>query len=129
VFGSILAISLLLAINFSSRIAAGQRIRSELGVLQATITAEQIRATQIRAELSLIDTDSYVQQWARSAEGRMILPGEKLIIPVPGAQAAQAVPTPQPVNPLPSSARDTGEIQNWSLWWQLFFDNAPPGSN
>jgi cell division protein FtsB len=126
VFGSILAISLLLAINFSGRIAAGQRIQAELAVLQGTVSAERARATALRREYDYVNSDAFVERWARSLEGMMVKPGEVLIIPVPGRQTPQPVPTP--FAPPPESSVDSGP-QNWVLWWQLFFDSPPPGMN
>jgi cell division protein FtsB len=127
VFGSILAISLLLAINFSGRIAAGQRIQSELNALQATITRLQLKATQLHGERAFINSDAYIEQWARGPEGNMAKPGEKLVRVVPGqSPAVQVIPTP--VNPAVETGASPDEVQNWQLWWQLFFDSPPPGA-
>lgn len=125
VFGSILAISLLLAINFSGRIAAGQRIDGELHALESTINAEQITATALKAELNYVSHDAYVEQWARQ-EGKMLKPGELLIKPVPGKQPTPLVPTPFLITVNNQPHPDT---QNWQLWWELFFDSPPPNNN
>jgi hypothetical protein len=124
VFGSILAISLLLAINFSGRIAAGQRIQAELGVLQATVGAERARATALKRDYDYVVSDAFVERWARSLEGMMVKPGEVLVLPLPGR--ATPVPPPTPAGPTVDSSFDDGP-QNWALWWQLFFDGPPPG--
>lgn len=126
VFGSILAISLLLAINFSGRIAAGQRIQSELSALQATITRLQAKATQLHGELGFIKSDAYIEQWARGPEGNMAKSGEKLVRVVPG-QPPAVQPVATPINPTMGAGSAQDEVQNWQLWWQLFFDSPPPG--
>lgn len=126
VFGSILAISLLLAINFSGRIAAGQRIQAELRVLQSTIQSEQIRATALKVQSDFVDSDAFVEQWARSQEGKMVKQGEVLIVPVPGRQ--QPTPVPTPLIASPSLAGDS-DVRNSTLWWQLFFDDPAPGES
>jgi hypothetical protein len=124
VFGSILAISLLLAINFSGRIAAGQRIQAELTVIEATIRAEQMKATAFKQQYDFVSSDAFIEQWARGPEAMMIKPGEILVIPVPGRQDPQ--PTATPFVPRNTTELDGGN-QNWKQWWQLFFDSAPPG--
>ena len=126
VFGSILAISLLLAINFSGRIAAGQRIQAELSILQATIGYEEMKATALKQEFDFVSSDAFVEEWARGPEGMMIKPGEVLVIPVPGKQ--QVRPTPTPFVPDTDAAPNTDD-QNWTLWWSMFFDSPPPGSD
>jgi cell division protein FtsB len=126
VFGSILAISLLLAINFSGRIAAGQRIQAELTVLQATIDTERMKATALQQEFEYVNSDAFVEEWARSPEGMMIKEGEILVIPVPGQ--TQLRPTATPFVPTADSSTEN-DNQNWTLWWQMFFDSPPPGSN
>src|SRR5215813_4890675 len=124
VFGSILAISLLLAINFSGRIAAGRRIDSEREKIERTITALQAQATALQAELNFVNSDDFINQWARK-EGKMVKGQEVLVVPVPGPS------TPQP-SPTPFVAAEDGQkpdSDTWKLWWQLFFDSPPPSES
>lgn len=123
VFGSILAISLLLAINFSGRIAAGRRIESERDNLEEVISTLQAQATALRSELNYVNSDTFVEKWARK-EGKMVKGDEVLVIPVPG----QATPEPAPT-PFVAVTTQRPETQNWKLWWQLFFDSPPPSSD
>ncbi len=125
VFGSILAISLLLAINFSGRIAAGRRIESERDTLEEVISTLQAQATALRSELNYVNSDNFVEKWARK-EGKMVKGDEVLVIPVPGQATPEPAPTPfvsvASNNPRP-------DTENWKLWWQLFFDSPPPSSD
>ena len=121
-FGSILAISLLLAINFSGRIAAGRRIEADRDSLLKNISTLQARATALSSELDYVDSDAFVEKWARK-EGRMVKGDEMLVVPVPGRATPMAAPTPF----VPATISDQQpETQNWKLWWQLFFDSPPP---
>jgi cell division protein FtsB len=122
VFGSILAISLLLAINFSGRIAAGRRIESERDSLDRVISTLQAQATALKATLSFVNSDAFISRWAHN-EGKMVKEGEVLVIPVPGPMTPQPSPTPLVVV---SNSDTHPESQNWKLWWQLFFDSPPP---
>jgi murein DD-endopeptidase MepM/ murein hydrolase activator NlpD len=121
-FAVILAVGLILAINFSSRIAASQplleayeSVRDEIGTLEA-------QQAQLLAERDFARSDAYIEQWARD-QGKMVRPGERLIIPVPAGGTPE--PTPEPVT---SSEFQSGlpEPEPWEYWWQLFFDSPPP---
>ncbi len=122
-FASILAIGLLLGINFSSRITAGQRIQRDRAVLEmeiATLEAEQV---QLQQDLDFARSDEYVAAWAR-AEGKMVMENEVLVIPVP---AGVPLPTATPSIPVVDLFEpDTQLVDNWQLWWALFFDHEPP---
>lgn len=122
VFGSILAISLLLAINFSGRIAAGRNISAQRAELEHNIQTLEVQATSLKAELNFVSSDAYVEEWARK-EGRMVKNNERLVVPVPGQVTPQPIATP--VVPVPSPEH-LAEAQNWQLWWQIFFDGPPP---
>ncbi len=122
VFGSILAISLLLAINFSGRIAAGRAIEGKRDDLEKSIETLQAQSTALKSELNYVNSDSFVEHWART-EGKMVKGDEYLVIPVPGLTTPEAVPTAIVQIPVDAQAPET---QNWKLWWQLFFDSPPP---
>src|SRR5258708_23493635 len=123
-FGSILAISLLLAINFSGRIAAGRRIDSEREKLERTITALQVQATALQSELNFVNSDDFINQWARK-EGKMVKGQEVLVVPVPGPSTPQPSPTPF----VTAAEAQKPEAETWKLWWQLFFDSPVPSDS
>jgi len=123
VFSAIIAISLLLAISFSGRIAAGRKMETERDKLVDTIGTLSAQATALKGEYSYIQSDQFLDGWARG-EGKMIKPNEVLVIPVPGRITPQPTPTPFRLDPAaqPAPPNDT-----WALWWQLFFDGPLPG--
>jgi len=121
-FAAILAVGLILAINFSSRIAAGQPLQDEfLRVSEEIIALQQTQAALI-AERDYVQSDPYVEQWARD-EGKMVRQGEVLVIPVPSGVTVEPTPNPQQsfeVETMPP------EPETWMVWWALFFDSPPP---
>ncbi len=122
-FAAILSIGLILTINFSSRIAAGQPLQEAYKrVLEeiAQLEAEQTDLTTLR---DYVQSDAYVEAWAR-ADGKMIRPGERLIIPVPSGTSFE--PTPAPLVSVDDVRTTPDEPDSWMLWWQLFFDSPPP---
>ncbi len=123
-FASILAIGLLLAINFSGRIAAGQRIQRDRQALEAEIATLEAEQAVLQQDLEFARSDQYVEAWARS-EGKMIREGEVLVVPVP---AGAPLPTPSPtLAPIPvAGLEEESVIEPWRVWWALFFDTDPP---
>ena len=128
VFAVILTVALTLAINFSTRISAGRPLQEARRQVLAEI--ETLRADQANliAERDHARSDIYVQRWARD-EGKMVRPGERLVIPVP-TENTLYIP---PVSASDSGAALRVEVQtlprrppNWHLWWALFFDRPPP---
>ncbi|MCY3905667.1 MAG: hypothetical protein OXF63_00255 [Anaerolineaceae bacterium] len=128
VFAVILTVALTLAINFSTRISAGRPLQEARRQVLAEI--ESLRADQANliAERDHAHSDFYVQRWARD-EGKMVRPGERLVIPVP-TENTLYIP---PVSASDGSAALRAEVQtlprrtpNWQLWWTLFFDQPPP---
>jgi len=126
VFVSILAIGLLLAINFSARIRRGQQIDELRNQIQATIDVEQDRNRQLRATQVYVAGDESVAAWAH-AEGKLVREGEILVIPVPGEVTATPIPQERPpeVKQLNTEPKPEEEAY-WQLWWSLFFDRPPP---
>jgi cell division protein FtsB len=121
VFGSILAITLLLAINFSGRIAAGRNIAAQRGELERNIRTLEARSTALRARYDFVNSDAFVEGWARD-EGNMVRPNEYLVVPVPNQSTPMATPTPLPM----LAVQPEAAVENWQLWWGLFFDSPPP---
>ncbi len=124
VFVSILAIGLLLTINFSARIRRSQQIDDLRGNMQATITVLESVRTDLRQERDYVASDDYIVEWSHR-EAKMVRSGERLVIPVPGLPPA---PTAQPRDtPPPPPENNEPDIPIWQLWWNLFFDSDPPG--
>jgi cell division protein FtsB len=125
-FAMVIAFGLILVINFSSRIAAGQPLMEKYEDVEAEVERLREEQATLIAVRDYSQSDAYVEQWARS-EGKMVREGEVLVIPVPaGAPASSdAEPTPAPVPTVPVQTTDP-EPENWMLWWSLFFDDPPP---
>jgi cell division protein FtsB len=121
-FAIILAVGLLLAINFSTRILAGQPLQEAYNLAQAEVEALRIEQAALIAQLDYVRSDPYVEAWARS-DGKMVREGEILVVPVPSGAVIEE-PEVQvvdvPVQIVPDAP------QTWTLWWSLFFDAPPP---
>jgi hypothetical protein len=120
VFASILAIGLLLTINFSGRIRRGQQIEDVRQRIEATIAQLSIEQAQLLEQRDYAVSDAAVIEWAHR-DGKMVREGEVLVIPVPAGE----IPTPTPpATPIPLATPTP--IPVFDVWWSLFFDSDPP---
>src|SRR5690349_6272415 len=121
-FATMLAMSLILAINFTSRIAANQPLQQALDRMQAEI--EQLRTEQsdLIDQRDYVQSDAYVESWARS-DGRMVRPGEILIVPMPvgNVTAASEESPSENISPFAPVETTPPQPDPWHLWWALFF--------
>lgn len=122
VLAAILSIGLLLAINFSGRIARGQQMDTERKRLEATLTVLEAQRIDLLKERDYAANDASVAHWAQT-EGKMVRDGEILVIPIP---AGIVEPTPVAAPAIIAPPQPEPEAPNWHLWWNLFFDGDPP---
>lgn len=121
-FAAIVAIGMILAINFSTRLADSRPLNEYYENVQAEIARLRVEQATLIAEHDYSQSDAYVEQWAH-ADGKMVRPGEVLVIPLP-ANPDQAV-TPIPLV-FAEVETTLPKPDNWTLWWSLFFDSLPP---
>lgn len=123
-FAAILAIGMVLGISLSSRVASSQPLRTFYAGVETEIAQLSEEQADLIAERDYALSDAFVEEWARS-EGKMILPGEVLVVPQP--LDPDAIPQENPQD-LQFVEVDTTppEPDPWELWWALFFDSPPP---
>ena len=122
IFATILAVGLILAINFSSRIIQGQPMQEALDKAKAEIESLKEENTRLLTERDFARSDAFVEQWARDA-GKMIREGDVLVIPVPASVAIESTPVPAVMVAVETTPP---QPEPYSLWWGLFFDGEPP---
>ncbi len=121
-FAAIIALVLILGINFSSRITASQPLQQTYDEVRREVARLQEEQARLIAERDYVRSDVYVERWARD-EGKMVRPGEVLVIPVPSSTEAQNVEDDAPFIAIETSPP---QEQPWAVWWALFFDGPPP---
>jgi hypothetical protein len=121
-FAAILAIGLILGLNFTSLVASGQPLQDLYQQVNSDIERLQLEQGALIQERDFAESDAYVAQWARS-EGKMVLPGEVLVIPVPSNLQVDVTPIAEPTVAIETSPP---EPEPWQVWWAMFFDSTPP---
>ncbi len=102
----------LLVMDLNTRLSELFRLTHERNLAQTQVSRLEQTMAALNAQLEYAKSDKAVEEWAYQ-EGHMVREGEKLIIPVapPGA-------TPMPIlEPTPTPR----VVQNWEIWWALFF--------
>ncbi len=123
-FAVILAVGLMLAIQFSSRISGERDLNRIRDTIDDEIELLRQEQAQLIEQLAYVESDTYVEDWARS-EGRMVREGEVLIVVVAAEDQATAQEA-QPAVPPEELETTLPEPASWQLWWALFFDSSPP---
>lgn len=111
------AVGLLILMDFNQRLnrilqteAANARLRTEVAELES----EQ---SYLQTQLAYATTDAAVIAWAHES-GKLVRPGEMLVVPQITPSPTPLPPPPTPTPPLPST---------WELWWNLFFEPLSVG--
>jgi cell division protein FtsB len=80
---------------FSNQIALARQMLDEARRLEQELSAEEARVAELESQLEMVQTDVYVERWARE-RARMARPGEIVIIPVGATPEGPAPPSPTP---------------------------------
>lgn len=127
-FAAILAIGLMLALNFSARIDADRDLQEIRRKVEQEIDLLRHEQSNLIAELEYAASDAFVEAWARS-ERKMVREGEVLVIPMPltVATPVQDTATLPVSDAVAINDEPVQNVDNWKLWWSLLFDVPPPG--
>lgn len=104
---------------FVQQLTLAQELRGEARKLEAMVATREAERDQLTATLAYVQTDEYVEKWARE-EVKMAKPGEVVVIPMVSADSDRSDPGPgsqmeeEPVNAL-------GSRPFWIEWWEALF--------
>jgi hypothetical protein len=111
-----LVAGLLIMLDFNRRQAEAQRLEADRNRLATEVAQLDYEHSVLETQVAYATTDSAVIQWAHE-HGKLVQGDEVLVVPLVPTSA----PTPQPPPPAAPPRR-----ANWTLWWDLFLDSAPP---
>ncbi len=106
-------ILILFIVEFNSRLEELNRLNDQRNQVQALATQAMQTQNALQTQVAYAESTEAVEEWART-EGHLLQEGDQPVIPlgVPGSEPV-IVNTPAPI-PTP--------LQNWEIWWTLFFD-------
>jgi cell division protein FtsB len=95
---------------FGRQISLAQQLRVEEKRLEQLVATEQARHEALTAQLTYVESDEYVERWAR-VEAKMARPGEVVVVsPLEDNGLPPSGSEPQPVSSVRSSPF-------WVVWW------------
>jgi cell division protein FtsB len=113
-----LTVAIILIIDFGRRATAGYYVTQAEKRLEAEIAALEKEQEELKARLEEIETDEFVEKWARE-EALLAHPGDQPLILV--VDAAVRAPT----ETVRGSSAAATQDPNWHEWWNLFFEGKP----
>jgi len=112
IYIGLLVIFFIMMLGLNSRLAEYFRLSSQKEEMEKRISYLQSTQMALETQIAYANSDKAVEEWARRYE-RNILPGDKVIVPIPPGDV-----TPE-VNYL--AAQEPENLENWQIWWDLFF--------
>jgi hypothetical protein len=111
VFAGILVL-IMAVIEFNTRLEELNRLNDQREEVRVAATQAMQTLIALQTQVAYAGSTAAVEQWART-EGHYVREGDQPVIPVgqPGSDPV-LLNTPTPV-PTP--------LQNWQVWWDLFF--------
>jgi len=106
-------ILILVVIEFNSRLEELNRLNDQRNEVRTAATQAIQTQMVLQTHVAYAGSTAAVDEWART-EGHYVLEGDQPVIPIvqPGSEPVIIDP---PI-PLPTP------MQNWEVWWSLFFD-------
>jgi len=112
----LMVLILVVVVDFSQRLAESQRQVESANRARTEVAQLERERAVLQTQVAYATTDAAVIAWAHE-HGKMIQPGEVLVVPM--IPTAAATPLPAPIAPPPSPP-------NWQLWWALFLGPRIP---
>ena len=110
--GAILIIILILA-DFNNRMTELQRVTVQRERIAVQVTDLLSTQSLLETQIAQATSVAAVEEWAYE-QGKMVRPGDELIVPLPGPSLEPtATPVPEETPP---------PADKWELWWALFFN-------
>ncbi len=107
-----IAVALLILGDLNRRMEDARRMERDARALGSQVAALQSRSIALQTQIAAATGEAVVEAWAHS-QGKMVLDGEKLIVPVPPPGAPTAAPPT--ATPVPDAPRP------WLVWSELLF--------
>ena len=101
-----------LVLEFNRRLEELNMLNQQYELVNAQATQAIETQLALQTQVTYAGSNAAVEEWART-DGHYIQDGDLPVVPIgeagaPPVEASTPVPTPTP-------------MQNWQVWWQLFF--------
>lgn len=101
-------------LGLNSRLSELFHLTDQQTIMQTKVASLKNTDIGLNTQIAIATSDLAVEAWARD-QGHMAQPGDKVIVPLPPSNVPQDFSFPKTETPTP--------IDNWQIWWDLFFAN------
>lgn len=108
-----LILLVILVMDLNQRLDTMNRLNTQVATVRAEGTLVMQTQVALMTQVAYAGSDAAAEEWAYE-EGHWVKPNETLIQIIPGTSIA-------PVDSQPTAAETMPELQNWQIWWELFF--------
>ncbi len=114
VVGLVIMVSMVM--DFNSRMTRLNHLRAQKEREKQQLLELKLTRVELQNQIAYMSSDEAVEEWARE-EGRMIQPGDTVVVPLPDASYMPEVIKEEVTFPQPES--------NWDAWMQWLFFSSP----
>jgi cell division protein FtsB len=107
-----LVILVAMVMDFNSRMTRLTHLRAQKGNEEQRLIELRLTRATLQEQIAYASSDAAVEEWARE-EGRMMLPGDIVVVPLPDASFV-----PEPVE---EEVVYTEPDSNWDAWMHWLF--------
>jgi len=105
-----LIVGVLLFGDLTRRMTDARRMERDGRMLATEVAQLQVANSELETQIAQANDEANVARWAR-AEAKLVLEGERLVVPLPAERLAeQLAPPPDLARAAPST---------WEIWWAL----------
>jgi hypothetical protein len=106
-----------LVLGFNNRIATLRRLEEEANEVSTDVERLEGTHADLETQIAYATSAAAVEEWAYE-EARMIREGDHLVAPI---SPQESTPEPELV-----VVQEMPTLENWQIWWALFFDPPLP---
>jgi cell division protein FtsB len=110
-----LVLLVLMIMDLNQRLETMNSLNAQVRIVRAETTRVVQTHEALLGQVAYADSDAAVEEWAYE-DGHWVKSGETLIQIIPGPGATPTVEPEVTKGPVAG-------IQNWQVWWELFFGN------
>jgi len=111
-----LVILVAMVMDFNSRMTRLTHLRAQKENEEQRLIELKLTRATLREQIAYVSSNVAVEEWARE-EGRMMLPGDIIVVPLPDASFVPEFVEEEVVYTEPES--------NWDAWMQWLFFTSP----
>jgi cell division protein FtsB len=101
-------------LGLNSRLSELFRLSDQQSIMQTKVASLKNTDIALNTQIAIATSDLAVEAWARD-QGHMAQPGDMVIVPIQPFNTTQ--------NQSYLATKTPNSIENWQIWWDLFFTN------